>query len=58
MPELSMQPERPTDAEILCVLVDHFDVEPEEVLRWLFAFEAVTALTQYRMSIGTALENK
>jgi hypothetical protein len=54
VPELSLQEERPTDAELLSVLADHFDVEATEVLRWLGTFDAEEALAQYRAALGTA----
>jgi hypothetical protein len=49
--------ERPTDAELLDMLADHYDVEPEEVLRWLGTFDPQAALCQMRLALGTSLEN-
>lgn len=46
--------ERPTDGEMLGVLADHFDTEPEEVLRWLDCFNAEEAIAQHRAALGIA----
>jgi hypothetical protein len=50
--ELSYEEVPPTDAEILQVLADHFDVEATEVLRWIDTFDAEAALAQYRAALG------
>lgn len=47
---------RPTDAELLNILADHFDVEPGEVLRWLDTFDPQAAIAQLRLDLGTAIE--
>jgi hypothetical protein len=52
--ELSMNDEKPTPGEILALLVEHYDSEPGEVLRWLDSFDAEEALAQHRVSLGMA----
>jgi hypothetical protein len=52
--DLTYQEVPPTDGEILHLLSDHFDVEPEEVLRWLDTFDAEQAISQYARIVGIA----
>jgi hypothetical protein len=52
MCDLTYQEIPPTDGEILHLLADHFDVEPEAVLRWLDTFDEQAALSQYRLILG------
>jgi hypothetical protein len=52
MEELSYEEVPPTDGEILQLIADHFDVEPECALRWLDTFDPEQALAQYRVSLG------
>ncbi|HEY8357010.1 MAG TPA: DUF1351 domain-containing protein [Ramlibacter sp.] len=50
--ELAMQPQRPSDAEILSVLVEHYDSTPAAVAAWLRTFDADAALRQLPLSIA------
>lgn len=43
--------DRPTDAEILGVLVDHYDSDPQTVAGWLAKFDARTALAQQSLAV-------
>jgi hypothetical protein len=56
--EMSIHDEKPTPGEILAVLVEHYDSEPGEVLRWLDSFDAEEALAQHRVSLGMARETQ
>lgn len=48
---VGVAPERPSDAEILAVLADHYDEDPATVAGWLRAFDAAAALAQQALSI-------
>ena len=50
------QAERPTDAELLNLLADHYDVEPEEVIRWIDSFDPRVAIAQLRLDLGISAQ--